>query len=116
MKFTLFALCLASITALSAVPLAAQVPDGQAIYRENCRACHGAAGKPVARMVNAFPKIPNLADSAFMRVRSEDSIMVVLRHGAGRDMKSFKDKLSPPEMAAVARYIRSLAGQEPKRP
>jgi mono/diheme cytochrome c family protein len=115
-RFWLITLGLACATALSASPIAAQAPDGQAVYRDNCRACHGAAGKPAARMVTQFPKMPNLADSAFMRGRSEDSIVVVLRRGVGRDMKSFKDKLSPQEMAAVARYVRGLAGQAPKTP
>jgi mono/diheme cytochrome c family protein len=53
----------------------------------------------------------NLAalDSAYLTGRSEDSIVAVLRSGVGRDMKSFKEKLSPEQMHAVAAYLRVLA-------
>ncbi len=116
MRFSLTAVALACITVLGASPVAAQAPDGQAVYRENCRVCHGPAGRPAARMVTQLPRLPSLADSTFMRGRSEDSIVAVVRRGAGRDMKGFKDTLSPEEMAAVARYIKGLGAQAPRTP
>jgi high-affinity iron transporter len=93
--------------------LAAQAPDGQALYREHCRTCHGATGKPTQRALGQYPKIPSLADSAFLQSRSDDSIVAVLRHGVGKDMKSFKDKLTPGEIAAVAQYVRTLPTRKP---
>lgn len=94
----------------------AQNPDGTALYRENCRTCHGTAGKPTHMALTQYPKIPSFADAAFIRTRSEDSIVAVLQHGAGKDMKSFKDKLTHDEMMAVARYVRTFAGGAPKAP
>jgi hypothetical protein len=46
--------------------------------------------------------------SGVFEKRSEDSIAPVLKNGKGCDMKPFTDRLSDPEMHAVARYIRTL--------
>ena len=89
--------------------LKAQAPDGQAIYREECRSCHGAAGKPTQRAVGQYKNMPTL-DSTFLSTRSIDSIVTVLNHGKGKDMKSFKDKLSADEIAAVAKYVKQTFG------
>jgi mono/diheme cytochrome c family protein len=48
-------------------------------------------------------------DSAFAATRSLDSIVTILINGKGKDMKSFKAKLSPNEMHEVAEYVRSMA-------
>jgi mono/diheme cytochrome c family protein len=90
-------------------PAAAQTPDGQAIYREKCRACHGTEGQPTKGAQALYKNIPAL-DAAFLAKVPADSIMAVLRNGAGRDMKSFKDKLSAAEIAAVAKYVKSAFG------
>jgi mono/diheme cytochrome c family protein len=92
---------------LGAPGVAAQAPDGAALFRQHCRACHGAAGVPSQGMMTMFPGLKALSDTAFLAARSEDSIVSVLRHGVGK-MKAFQDKLSPDEMAAVARFVKSL--------
>ena len=88
----------------------AQAPDGKALYDENCRKCHGVRGTPPKTMKEKFPKIATF-NNEFITKRSDDSIVKVLMKGVGKaeDMKSFKDKLSPEEMAAVAKYVRELA-------
>lgn len=93
--------------ALSSRAVAAQGTDGASLYRENCRTCHGAAGKPTQRALSQYPKIPTM-DAAFVAARSADSIVTILTHGKGKDMKSFKDKLTPAEMRAVAEYVRAM--------
>ena len=109
MRVAQLALGCSVVLALAAGPAAAQAPDGQAIYREQCRNCHGAAGKPTQRALSQYKKIPTL-DAAFLSTRSQDSIVAVLNHGLGKDMKSFKDKLSADEIAAAARYVRETFG------
>jgi mono/diheme cytochrome c family protein len=89
--------------------LAAQEPDGREIYRNECRSCHGANGVPSQHSREQYPKVASFADSAFFDGRSQDSIIAVLRHGVGQDMKSMRDKLQPEEMRAVAAFIRTLA-------
>ncbi len=94
-------------------PLAGAAPRGQdapgkALYLEYCKLCHGVAGVPSKLMVRRFTSIPDLTDPTFLAQRSDDSIVVVLQRGVGRDMKSFTDKLSTDEMRTVAAYVRSL--------
>lgn len=110
MRSLLLALGVVTASALGARRLGAQTPDGQAIYREECRTCHGAAGKPTQRAVGQYKHMPTL-DAAFLANRSQDSIVAVLNHGLGKDMKSFKDKLSPVEIAAVAKYVKETFGR-----
>jgi mono/diheme cytochrome c family protein len=86
----------------------AQAPDGQVLYRENCRSCHGATGVPTPRMAALYKNLAAL-DSAYLTGRSEDSIVAVLQSGIGRDMKSYKEKLTPEQLHAVAAYLRVLA-------
>lgn len=85
----------------------AQTPDGAAIYRQHCRTCHGGTGNPSQRMLGLYPKLKALTDSTRMAGLSVDSIVVLVRKGAG-DMKPFAEKLSPAEMTAVAQYVRTL--------
>ncbi len=95
---------------------AAQAPDGAALYRQNCRSCHGLKGTPPQRMISVYPSLKAIGDSAFLRTRSVDSIVAVLRHGAGRDMKSFAGRLSPDEMVAVATFVKTLASDSTRTP
>ena len=89
---------------------AAQAPDGKALYTEFCKKCHGVLGTPPQTMAKKFEKIAKF-DAAFMAKRSEDSVVKVLTKGKSEDMKSFKDKLKPDEMAAVAKYVHELAAK-----
>ena len=109
MKVLPLAYAVAAMSILTVVRLAAQAPDGQSIYRDECRTCHGAAGKPTQRAVSQYKDMPTL-DTTFLSKRSQDSIVAVLNHGVGKDMKSFKDKLSPAEIAAVAKYVKETFG------
>jgi mono/diheme cytochrome c family protein len=94
----------------------AQTPDGAALYRQNCRSCHGLKGIPPQRMMSVYPSLKAIGDSAFLRTRSVDSIVAVLRHGAGRDMKSFADRLSPAEILAVAKFVKTLVSDSTHTP
>jgi mono/diheme cytochrome c family protein len=89
---------------------AAQAPDAKTLYQENCRKCHGVLGTPPKTMKAKFSKIATF-DAEFMAKRSVDSIAKVLTKGKNEDMKSFKDKLSPEEIKAVAQYVSELASK-----
>ncbi|HEX9894572.1 MAG TPA: cytochrome c [Gemmatimonadales bacterium] len=91
---------------LAASSATAQAPDGKALYEKNCRMCHGADGTPPAAMLKMMPTLPTL-NASFMASRSDDSVVKVLTSGTAK-MKSFKEKLTPEEMAAVAKYLREL--------
>lgn len=81
--------------------------DAKTLYQENCKKCHGVLGTPPKTMKAKFEKIATF-DAAFVASRSDDSVVKILTHGKGEDMKSFKEKMSPEEMKAVAQYVREL--------
>lgn len=101
------------LCASSAAAQAAAEPDGAALYRQNCRSCHGLKGVPPARMTSVYPTLKTLADSAATARWTTDSIVAVLKHGRGKDMKPFADRLSEAEILAVAKYVKSLASPAP---
>jgi mono/diheme cytochrome c family protein len=88
----------------------AQAPDGKALYEENCRKCHGVKGTPPKAIKEKFPKVQTL-DDAFLSKVNDDSLVKIMTTGVGKaeDMVSFKSKMTPVEMAAVAKYIRGFA-------
>jgi len=86
----------------------AQTVDAKTVYDANCRKCHGVAGTPPKAMAAKFPKIAAF-DAAFFAKRSDDSVVKVLTNGKSKDMPSFKNKTTPAEMAAVAKYVRAFA-------
>lgn len=96
---------------------AAQQPDGLAVYREECKSCHGINGVPPERERAKYKKLKTLGDSGFVSSLTPDSIVKILKKGIDKDMKSFSEKLSEPEMRAVAAYIKELAEKvRAKRP
>src|SRR5436309_7924521 len=72
----------AAVVLASAAPtLAAQAPDGAALYREHCKECHGAAGRPTKQALGKYKDIKPF-DATFLAARSDDSLLAVLKHGA----------------------------------
>jgi len=93
---------------LGAVTAAAQAPDGAALYRQHCRACHGVKGVAPQRMLTLYPELKSLADSGAFAKLATDSVIAAMRHGKGTHMKPFADVLSAEQMAAIAKYIKTL--------
>jgi mono/diheme cytochrome c family protein len=112
MKAVPFALGLTVVLAAVSHPVAAQNPEtvsGESVYKEECKTCHGLNGVPPARERTKYKKLKAFADSGFVVNLSVDSIVTILTHGIDKNMKSFKDKLSEPEIRAVAAYAKELA-------
>ena len=105
--FTIAAL-LAAAGGLSGA--AAQAPDGKTLYDDHCKKCHGVLGTPPQMIKKKYPKIASF-DAKFVAAHSDDSVVKILTRGKGEDMTSFKMKMSPPEMAAVAKYVRELGSK-----
>lgn len=103
------------VIGLGASRLEAQQPDGAALYQQYCRSCHGAQGVPTQRMLTLYPKLKSLADSAYLASLSTDSIVAITRDGVGT-MKPYRDKLSADQIAAVARFVKTLADSTAKQP
>jgi mono/diheme cytochrome c family protein len=96
-------------TASAAPRGAVQSPDGKMVYVEHCKTCHGVIGVPTKSAVSKYDSIPNFKTPGFFDKRSQDSVMTILKKGKGKDMKSWAEKLTEPEMQAVATYIRTFA-------
>lgn len=86
--------------------------DGRAIYLKQCRTCHGTTGKPTKQALRENPKMPTL-DAALLSKLSDDSLVAVITNGKGEGMKPFKSKLKADEIAAVAKYVRTLVASPP---
>jgi mono/diheme cytochrome c family protein len=87
---------------------------GEAIYRDQCAACHQIDGKGVTRL------FPALADSSVARSQDPTTLLrLVLRGGrsvttdeepTGPGMPSFAWQLNDEQVAAVATYVRNHWG------
>jgi mono/diheme cytochrome c family protein len=92
----------------------AEPVSGESVYKEECKSCHGLKGTPPARERKKYKKLKTFGDSGFVINLSVDSIVTILKKGIDKNMKSFKDKLSDPEMRAVATYTKELAEKAKK--
>jgi mono/diheme cytochrome c family protein len=62
-----------------------------------------------------FKALPSFSDASFWAKRSQDSVVTVIERGKGATMPSFKNKMSKPDMIAVAEFLRTLASGPPTR-
>ncbi len=108
MKLRNVTLAVALMGAALAQRVTAQQPDGKALFREECKQCHGINGVPAARDRKKYKKIKSFGEDGFGTTISIDSIVKILKKGIDKDMKSFEDKLEEPEMRAVAAYVKEL--------
>ena len=79
---------------------------GKEIYKGACVACHGHLGEGGVG--------PNLTDAYWLHSGEIVDIFKTIKYGwADKGMKSWKDDLSPMQIAQVASYIKTLAGTNP---
>lgn len=89
---------------------AAGLAKGKSIFETNCVACHRAdAGGQIG---------PNLTDDRWILGGGIKNVFHTLVNGGrdGKGMISWKGTLKPKEMQAVASYVLSLKGTNPKDP
>ncbi len=73
---------------------------------QNCAACHGKAGEGVVG--------PNLTDDYWLHGGSIKDVFKTIKYGwPEKGMRSWKDDLSPMQMAQVSSYIKSIHGTNP---
>ncbi|MDB5457811.1 MAG: cytochrome [Caulobacter sp.] len=99
------AVLLAAALAVGASTVQAATPP-QALFMDNCSACHQPTGKGVT---GAFPA---LAGNPF--VQGDPALVsVTVLNGRG-GMPAFKDDLTDADLAAVLTYVRSAWGNKAK--
>ena len=103
MDLRLGALALAA--ALVGLPAAAASP-GEALYNDNCAACHQKAGQGIP---GAFP--PLKADKVALGDPKPLAFLMMTGRGG---MPAFKDSLSDAEMASLMTYVRQAWGNKAK--
>ncbi len=82
--------------------------DGKALYEGKCKSCHAIDGKGTATMKEKN-KIPDLTDAAWQGAHDRAKIVAVVTDGIkDTKMGSFKAKLKPEEIEAVAVYVKTL--------
>ncbi|OQP61006.1 hypothetical protein A3860_04600 [Niastella vici] len=85
---------------------AADITDGQKVFTQNCAACHGKAGEGIVG--------PNLTDDYWLHGGGIKDVFKTIKYGwPEKGMRSWKDDLSPVQIAHVASYIKSIHGSNP---
>lgn len=87
------------------------IAAGKAIFTDpaKCPACHGADG-------GGNNVGPNLTDNFWLYGGGIKDIFKTIKYGTSKGMRSWKDDLSPKQIAQVASYVRSLIGTKPANP
>jgi cytochrome c oxidase cbb3-type subunit 3 len=86
--------------------------SAQSNYNTKCARCHGESGKGngmQAKMLFFMMKMPNLADSAYMQTRSDDTLFQMIKAGGNKGMPAFGLELTEPQIKDLVVYIRSLS-------
>ena len=88
---------------------AAGIEAGKALYVSNCVACHGAEGQGSVG--------PNLTDNYWIHKGGLKDIYYTIKYGwAEKGMKSWKDDLSPSQIADIASFVTTFQGTTPTNP
>jgi len=77
---------------------------GQAVFSQNCAACHGADGKG-----NTLLGAPNLTDSTWLYDGSREGIQHSVRNGLANQMPAQKEMLREDKIHLLAAYVYSLS-------
>ncbi len=87
----------------------ADIEAGKNIFVSTCAACHGKFGEGGVG--------PNLTDNYWINGGSISSIFKTVKYGwPDKGMKSWKDELSPMQIAQVSSFIKTLKGTNPPNP
>lgn len=85
---------------------AAGIAKGKETFTKNCTPCHGDKGQGISG--------PNLTDDYWIHKGSINDVFYSIKYGwPEKGMISWKDQLSPMQIAEVASYIKSLHGTNP---
>lgn len=86
------------------------IATGQAAYAKNCRYCHGPEAKGNGPMAPKDTHPSDLTDPKWDRGGTDGEIFLVIRDGAGPEMKmkGYKGRLTDNDMWSIVNYLRSV--------
>ena len=83
-----------------------RVAQGEAVYKTNCAACHGAEGKG-----NIVLGAPNLTDKVWLYGSSEKAITESVQKGRNGVMPGHEEILTPEKIQILTAYVWGLSHQ-----
>ncbi|MBI1780280.1 MAG: c-type cytochrome [Sphingobacteriales bacterium] len=84
----------------------AELEKGKTVFMSTCTPCHGQQAQGIVG--------PNLTDDYWIHGGKINDIFKTIKYGyPEKSMQSWKDQLSPVQIAEVASYIKSLRGTNP---
>jgi mono/diheme cytochrome c family protein len=89
---------------LISISAARAAEDGKALFESKCAMCHGTNGVPKPTAKGS----PTLSDPKWQKSTTVEAIEKRLTDGQPPTHKSFKDKLTPEQIKAVAEYVLTL--------
>jgi mono/diheme cytochrome c family protein len=79
-------------------------PEGAIVFKKDCSTCHGPDGRGLASL-----KTPDFTSSAVQAGLTDSQMTRIIENGKpGTMMPAWRNKLSPGEIEAVQRFVRSL--------
>jgi cytochrome c6 len=95
----------------SSLSASAFAVDDAGIFKSKCSSCHGEDGKAHTKM-GAKEKIPDMTSDKVQAGITDDKIKDAITNGIpDSKMKGFSGKLTPEEIDALAKYVRTFKGK-----
>jgi mono/diheme cytochrome c family protein len=94
---------MAVVALLGVAAIAADAPDGKALFESKCAMCHGKDGVAKSTAKGAA----NFNDPKFQAANTAKAIETIIADGKGK-MKGLKEKLTPEQVSAIAAHVKTL--------
>ncbi|MBM4379403.1 MAG: cytochrome c [Deltaproteobacteria bacterium] len=91
---------------LLATPALAEV-EVKDLWAKKCQGCHAMDGSGDTERGRKY-KVDDLTDPGWQARHSDEKIEKAIFEGKGKVMKPFKDRLTPEEIAALVRHVRTF--------
>lgn len=109
---TMTKLATLSVTALFAGALHLAAAPAAEIWENTCASCHGADGTGQTRQGKRL-KLKDYTDKAALADKTDADLIRIVTEGVMVDgkqrKKGYKDELTPDEIAALVKFVRSFA-------